>query len=85
MSAKPDEEPAEVLYPETNDGQHEFCTAVCGCGTDDENQWTLTRSMACLVASGCVVLPSEDFEEAATETRPITSTSSKPPPAVQAQ
>ena len=51
------------IYP---DDKNEQCSAACvTCGADGESEaWTLTQSITCLVATGCVVLPPEDFEEA---------------------
>mmetsp|Transcript_3525 Transcript_3525/g.9049 ORF Transcript_3525/g.9049 Transcript_3525/m.9049 type:complete len:84 (+) Transcript_3525:110-361(+) len=62
--------PVEIL---TENDKTDVCTAACvtTCGSDGESEaWTLTQSISCLVASGCVVIPPEDFEEAVAAERP---------------
>mmetsp|Transcript_28596 Transcript_28596/g.87551 ORF Transcript_28596/g.87551 Transcript_28596/m.87551 type:complete len:90 (-) Transcript_28596:162-431(-) len=74
-------EPPVELYAEE---KNEMCSAACvTCGDSEASQWTITQSIACLVASGCVVLPPEDFEEAVAAETPAPSPAA--PPTVNAQ
>lgn len=40
------------------EANNQICTSACvNCGDSDGESWTLTQSLTCLVASGCVVIP----------------------------
>lgn len=65
-----EDNPVEIYADgEKNDN----CSAACvNCGSDAEGEaWTLTQSISCLVASGCVVLPPEDFDDVVASDTPV--------------
>mmetsp|Transcript_4311 Transcript_4311/g.14319 ORF Transcript_4311/g.14319 Transcript_4311/m.14319 type:complete len:173 (+) Transcript_4311:1010-1528(+) len=71
-----EETPVE-LYAEDRE---QTCSTCVTCSGSEDSSWTITQSIACLVASGCVVLPPEDFEEAVAAETPASVA-----PAVKAQ